>query len=782
MSSALTLSFPNSTSTLTLNVVSAKITESFDDILQVECEAYYEGIQERLSEGLEEIKEFFYASLSLSSPIATKRIGAQTQNFNLVGKNITFLQNTSGDQTLNQKFFFSFVLHSPLILLKNNVSSRIFHQQSVIEVVSSILASYASKLQKELDCSMLMGSYPALEYLTQYQESDLDFIQRICFNAGVFLFEKNERIYLCDTPFLTQGENTSPSYETLTNKYSFPFKDNPNNPMGEEYFHHLSFFNHLSCRNTLFSSFNPTSPSMMSTKNSASLHSQDFWLSSLSHFSSYSSTLTYYEEMQSHLSVLREQMKDYVFTIKSNIFDLKLGDEVKVNSLSSSPLPQAIKDKEDKYKIISITHHFVDKANLSSTYGIEEKSSYENTLLLLPSSIPFFTQPRNKPRVFGGTLGLVVGENTQDILGSISGEKNTVHTDSQGRIRVAFAYSLAQASLDQKRFEGETPSQSLNTCYLRVLSPIASENAGFFAIPRVGDEVFIQFIEGDCDKPIVAGSFYNATSPIPQDYHFTSLSASTLGKENSSKRSEITLIPTQEREEIYIYAQKDRRAVINNDDETLIKHDKKVTIQGTQTTHIALACIENVGGLKDVNVGGESMENVVLSKDTQVGGSYTINVGESFKTRVAGEVQEYVGESKEVKILQNLTEEISGNKESKISNNKISNIQGDYQLNTQGNIELESQTQIHLKAKENIDLQSEHFSLLTKETATIESKTCNISTKEGSNLEDQKEITLKVKEGIIDIKSDSILLKAGGVEVTIGKDGFVVKGGEVKSE
>ena len=780
MSSSLTLSFPNSTLALTLT--SAQITESFDDILKVECEAYYEGIQERLNEALSEIKDFFYASLTLTSPIASKRIASGTQNFFLVGENLSFLQNTTNESSLNQKFFFSFTLFSPLILLKYNTSSRIFCQQSVVDVASNILCSYAPLLQKEIDCSLLQGHYPPLEYLTQYQEDDLSFLYRLCFNSGIFLLERGEKIYLCDTPFITQGENASASYESLMDQHSFSYKNNLNNPLSEEFFFHLSFFNSLSTKSALFSSFNPSTPSLFQSKASLSLNSEKTQFSLLSHFSAHHSSLSFYEELQTHLLSLRSQMQNYTFTIKSNILDLKVGDEVQIRSLSSSPLPDTLKSKEEKYKIISITHKFKDEANLSSTFTGNGESSYENTLLLLPLSIPFFTQPLAKPRVYGGVLGLVVGENSNTAEQDFTAEKNTIHTDSQGRIKVAFAYSLAQALLDQKRFEQEGIHQSLNTCYLRVLSPIASENAGFFAIPRIGDEVLIQFLEGDCDKPIVAGSFYNSSSPIPQDHHFTSLSASTLGKENSNKRSEITLNPTQEREEIYIHAQKDRKAIINNDDEELIKHNKKSTIKGTKTTHIALASIENVGGLKDVNVGAESMENVILSKDTQVGGSYTINVGEEFEIRIAGELKEYIGESKEVKIAQNLTEEIFGHKENKISGNKIDHIENDYQLNAQGNIELESQGQIHLKTKENLDLQSEHFSILGKETATVESKTCNISTQEGANLEDQKEITLKVKEGIINIQNDRIILKAGGVEVTIGKDGLVVKGGEIKSE
>lgn len=791
MSSTLTLSLPNSTSTLIFNLTSAQIIENFDDILRVECEAYYEGIQDRLIEVFNEIQDFFYATLILSSPISTKRINNLDQKFFLVGERFDFVQKSIQTQkTLNQKFFFSFVLHSPLYLLKHNVSSRIFYQKSIVDIILGVLSSYAPIMQKEIDSSCLQADYSICEYITQYKESDLDFVQRICFNSGIFLFERDDKIYLCDTPFVSQGESASASYESLVDKYSYPYKDNPNNPLGEEYLHHLSFSNHLSCKTNFFSSFNPLTPSSTQTTASLSLHSKDSSFSSLQHHASHNPSLTLHEERHSHLSSLRKQMEGYTLGIQSNIIALKLGDEIKINNLSSLPLPEWLKDKEEKYKIVSLTHYFQDKADLSSTFGDDtQTSSYYNALTLLPSSIPFFTRSVEKPIVYGGLLGLVVGENEENILENMQEQKNTIHTDPQGRIRVAFAYSLAQSALDQKRFAQDHSSslnQSLSTCYLRVLSPIASENSGFFALPRIGDEVLIQFLEGDCDKPIIAGSLYNSSSPLPhplgEGYHYTSISASSLGKENANKRSELVFKTQHNQEEIYLYAQKDYLENIQNNYSQSIKQHKSITIQGTHTEHIGLAYIQNIGGLRDINVGAESMENVVLSKDTQVGGSCTLNVGAEYQLRVSQEAYENIGGDKEMSIGGNLDSKVEGDKIEEISGNMDGNIKGEYRILAQNNMDFDSQTQIHLKAKNNIDLQSENFSILNSNSTNLETKALGILSESGTNLEDAQEINFQVKEGTIQIKSDTIILKAGGVEVVISKDGLVVKGGEIKSE
>lgn len=113
MASTLTISFPNSTSSITFSLISADIKENFDQILRAECEAYYEGFQEHLIKILDENKDFFYASLTMATPIATKRIGGNSQTFSLVGWQIRFLEKKASQRSLNQRFFFSFVLYSP---------------------------------------------------------------------------------------------------------------------------------------------------------------------------------------------------------------------------------------------------------------------------------------------------------------------------------------------------------------------------------------------------------------------------------------------------------------------------------------------------------------------------------------------------------------------------------------------------------------------------------------------------------------------------------------------
>ncbi|WP_083338814.1 type VI secretion system Vgr family protein [Chromobacterium sphagni] len=85
-----------------------------------------------------------------------------------------------------------------------------------------------------------------------------------------------------------------------------------------------------------------------------------------------------------------------------------------------------------------------------------------------------------------------------------------IYTDDQGRIKVQFHWQRPEehttfgANLDDK-----------SSCWLRVAMPSAGAGFGHQFIPRIGQEVLVDFIEGDIDRPLVTGVFYNGSHPTP---------------------------------------------------------------------------------------------------------------------------------------------------------------------------------------------------------------------------------------------------------------------------
>ena len=185
-----------------------------------------------------------------------------------------------------------------------------------------------------------------------------------------------------------------------------------------------------------------------------------------------------------------------------------------------------------------------------------------------------------------------------------------------------------------------------HTAFLRVAYPIASNSSGFFALPRVGDEVIIAYMDNDIDKPYVSGSLYNTTNPIPstlpkQD-HITTLSSKTIGAQEYGY-NQLCFSNLKDNEEIYIRAQKDYTQSINHNFSQTIHNNKDSKVKGSYSESITKAHTQTIGLAKNVTIGGEYLTNVALSKDTIVGLSHTLNIGASNTLRVANDSSESIG-------------------------------------------------------------------------------------------------------------------------------------------
>lgn len=188
--------------------------------------------------------------------------------------------------------------------------------------------------------------------------------------------------------------------------------------------------------------------------------------------------------------------------------------------------------------------------------GADGPCSYENSFTCLPVTAGFRpgrTTP--KPVIPGLHSALVTGP---------AGEQ--IHTDDLGRVKVQFLWDR-QGQNDDK-----------TTCWIRVAQAWAGLARGYQFIPRVGDEVLVDFLEGDPDRPIVVGSVYNSTQPplLPAaDKTKSGLRTKTYKGEGFH---ELCFDDAKEKEKIYLRSERDW--------EILIKNDKGQTIGGDSTTDV----------------------------------------------------------------------------------------------------------------------------------------------------------------------------------------------------
>ena len=256
---------PISYANLTINgqiftVTKATIKESLEEIFFAECEGYCESIESPLVQSLNSTLSNDldgYKFLDKQAALKIKKIALQNTSdpnsinlpsssgidesvYNGIISEVGYIgtSNTGGyKSSISQKYFFKFVLSSPLFRLSINSANRIFTDQTIIDVIKEILKFYRTSLIKEVDFSNIKNSYEPREYISQYNESDLNFLQRICFNNGIYFYEDDRKIYFYDTVTISGFELANQDGATSNAPSSFRevnFNPNINNALKQE--------------------------------------------------------------------------------------------------------------------------------------------------------------------------------------------------------------------------------------------------------------------------------------------------------------------------------------------------------------------------------------------------------------------------------------------------------------------------------------------------------------------------------------------------------------------
>ena len=188
------------------------------------------------------------------------------------------------------------------------------------------------------------------------------------------------------------------------------------------------------------------------------------------------------------------------------------------------------------------------------------RQGYRNTFAAIPWTVPFRLPLRHpKPRLLGQQSAVVTGP---------AGEE--IHCDALGRVKVQFHWDR-QGQADER-----------TSCWLRVASGWAGNGYGALAVPRIGMEVLIGFLEGDPDQPLVIGCLYHAEHrpPLELPRDKTRSSFKSLSSPGGGGYNELRIEDRQGQEEINVHAQRDWDERIGHDQRSEIGHERHQRIRG----------------------------------------------------------------------------------------------------------------------------------------------------------------------------------------------------------
>ncbi|EDO6626440.1 type VI secretion protein VgrG [Campylobacter coli] len=859
LNSYMSLNISNSTSNpLPFKITKALIKESLEELFSIECEGFFESLEQDLfslntltnaSSHLSTPTTFNFhpnvlidqeAILSIHNPYENNTLNFDNNKVINYKGIITYIKylginhesalnindSASNTKQIQYKHFFSFKLQSVLIRLSLNKANRIYTHTNIIEVIKQTLGFYQDILHKEIDYSNIHFNYEEQELISQYNESDLDFITRLSHNNGIFFYEDENTIYFCDV------------YKNVKNK-EIEYNPNINNILNQACI--SSIYKEQSLRTNSFthSSINANTPlNLLSLHSSKVPYEQELNNKACynEHFyeSEYSFTKSIDLKTKPSLKEKRALVLNESLLAKSNIYHLSLGDFITLNYKEfnhQEEIKNQDEEKQDKasllkdFIIIANTQILIDDAILANSINTNDhlnlkdlnlSKSYSNTLTLLKKNIIFTPSFKAKPKAPNSTQGIVIGESKD-----IESERNTIYTDEHGRVKVRINLYANQEELDNDTFianDIDTNSSNLSsntyksyhhTPFLRVASHIASNHSGFFHTPRIGDEVIISFLDDDIDKPYVSGSLYNGATTMPQynyprykreiatnalsylsvvpamidkgldtlklqentDYelssinnHYLTLANSTVGVDNTDARArnEITLKNDKDKEEIYILAQKDYKEEIGNNYEQTIKNNKTSEVGALYTEFITLGHMQNIIGFKNVNVGAEYLENTLLSKDTNVGLSNTLNVGISNEVNIGQNHEEKIGNDKRVIINNNLEQDIKNDFIQRIGHNKNETIKGSYVLQTNQSIKFYSKQDLSIET-------NEYFKAEADDSISFKAKkNCSFTADNVNTMANQESVLTAQKQ---------IVSRVGNTTITQTKDKIILQVG-----
>ncbi|MGY3925740.1 type VI secretion system Vgr family protein [Aeromonas simiae] len=471
-------------------------------------------------------------------------------------------------------------------------NARIFQSLSPQEIISILLqeagiTDYAFALKHE---------HAQREYCVQYRETDLEFVNRLAAEEGLFYFHEFEAgqhriVFADDAAALSAGPelffnlaNQGLSQGAFVRKFRYRESVRPSDVELKDY------------------SFKTPAYALSHKKQGAELDHQRDNYQHFDYPGRFKQDASGKAFSGYRLDALR---RDAVSGEgESNAAALLPGQTF---SLSEHPNGALNID----WQVVQIRHRGEQPQALEEEGG-GGPTVYHNAFTVVKGSTTWRALPPHKPMVDGPQIAIVVGPEGEEI-----------YCDEHGRVKLQFPWDRYGSSNDQ------------SSCWVRVSQGWAGGQYGMMAIPRIGHEVIVSFLEGDPDQPIVTGRTYHATNRPP--YELPANKTRTVLRTETHQGegfNELRFEDQAGQEEIYIHGQKDLNLLIENDAAWHIKHDEHRDIDNERVTRIKGSDHLTVEGEKRDHIKGDHSLSVDASMHQKLGQSLLVEAGREVHIKV----------------------------------------------------------------------------------------------------------------------------------------------------
>ncbi|MEX0285073.1 MAG: type VI secretion system Vgr family protein [Paracoccaceae bacterium] len=558
-----------------------------------------------------------------------------------------------------------------LWMLTRNKNTRIFQDMTVKEIITQVFsdASFSDYKLK------LNGTYDKRVYCVQYRESDFDFITRLMEQEGIYYYFPSEPdaletfdMVICDD---IGGHDPVPDYSRIDFNVSDTIGDGSDDQMFDWTQEQAVVSGKVSLDDYDFHA--PTSDLMAVNIQNKGSHQYNKYELYDAPGKQQIDKMAPGKETDRGNHLARVQMEAHVVRYetwfgRTGVRMMGVGRLFTLYDHPSKPANQ-------EYLVTSAVHTIESDARKEAGDAGARNAVYACNITAIPSSVPYRSMAVAPwPEVAGFHTAVVVGP---------SGEE--IYTDEFGRIKVQFHWDRI-GKKDEK-----------STCWVRVVTPWSGSKWGGIQIPRIGQEVMIQFEEGDPDRPICTGMLYNKdTMPpyaLPDNKTQSGIKTlSSKGGNASTTYNEIMFEDKKDAELLRMQAQKDHEFLIKDMAKITIGHDAAKVAPSHEGFSISTVVKQNIteqitdgDKFRQIDKGSETIK-IKKDKTQTVEGKHTKTItGNDTLTVKQGNLSETIK-------MGNMSTEVSmGNKKTEV---KMGNISTKASL---GAITMEAMQKIELK-------------------------------------------------------------------------------------
>jgi type VI secretion system secreted protein VgrG len=566
-------------------------------------------------------------------------------------------------------------------LLSKRSNSRIHQDSTVINVFNAVLDDSPIKRVKKFKIDGVIGKHQSRRYCVQHQESDYTFLSRLLEDEGIYYwFDSHEAP---GTMYLADASDAAHDMLPVTDILKYI-------PGGTSDARHNEITKWISTRQLETGKFASRDSDFKAIKKKLSADKGDPDTHELADLEAFEFEGGYFKDDDTD-GIAKLRLDELVtrrqrhwaltswpdvtagrsFTLADDPDGNRDGDYLiaACSFVVSHPGYEGITLKEEPRSITHLLHKELaaDAVNAdtqvaysalidsSPTLRTGQPGARAFMLTVLPLALPYRV-PRLTPQVVmpGPQSAIVVGPEGEEI-----------HADDFGRVKVHFHWDRYDKSNEK------------STCWVRVSQPWAGKGWGGYFIPRIGQEVIVDFLNGDPDRPIIVGRVYNDDQPKPFDSHTQSgFRTRSTPKGSAANCNEFRFDDKKGSEQVYLHAEKNQDISVENDETHTVGHDRTKTIDHDETNHIKNDRKETVDNNETIKIGVDRNESVGANETIEIGTNRTEKVGANEKIDIGANRTETVGGSESVTVAANQDIKVGANQKVMVGASRTDTVGG----------------------------------------------------------------------------------------------------------